>query len=137
VVAASPDSLARAPWQWDVRVSRDPVGQSQQHDGAGIGWHHVCVRTEAALVSADLSTVTLDEDGGALTLERPRDELWLAVVEAGTFRHGVFEVAAGDVLVWEGDDPRSIDITPIGSGAVLCVFVTLRRTDGDALRWVP
>jgi hypothetical protein len=137
VVAASPDSLARQPWQWDVRVSRDPVGQSQQYDGAGIGHHHICVRSEDALVSADLSTLRIVEDGGPVTFDRPDHELWLAVVEHGTFRHGSFEVAPGDVLVWEGDDPLSIDLTPTGRGSVECALVSLRRTDGAALPWVP
>jgi hypothetical protein len=138
VVAASPDSLARQPWMWDVRVSREPAGQSQQFDGAGIGPHFVCVRFDPELVTAELSTESYELDADrTIRVERPPDELWLAVVETGAFRHGPVDVTAGDVLVWEGDDPVLIDVTSRGQGRVTLAMVTLRRTDGAALRWVP
>jgi hypothetical protein len=138
VIAASPDSLARQPWQWDVRLSREPVGQSLEHDGAGIGRHFVCVRVDPDHVAAELTTQWFDLDADrTVSIGRPVDELWLAVVETGSFRHGHLDVAPGDVLVWEGDDPVMIDVTPIGPGRVTWAVVTLRRTDGQALRWVP
>ena len=140
VVAASPDSLARQSWLWDVRLSREPVGQSQEYLGAGIGRHHVCVRVDDAHVSAELMTQTFDDPGTerqTLTLGRPAEELWLAVVETGTLRHSHLEVAPGDVLVWEGEDPVGIDITATSDERVTVALVTLRRTDGQALRWVP
>jgi hypothetical protein len=138
VVAASPDSLARQPWQWDVRVSREPVGQSQAHDGAGIGPHFVCVRVDPELLTAELTTDWFDLDPGrTLWVERPVEELWLAVVETGTLGHGPFVVGPGDVLVWEGDDPVRIDISASSAGRVTVALVVLRRTDGHALRWVP
>jgi len=140
VVAASPDSLARQPWQWDVRLSREPVGQSQDYVGAGIGRHHVCVRVDDAHVSAELLTQTFDDPGTerqTVTIGRPADELWVAVVETGTFRHGHLEVAPGDVLVWEGGDPVGIDITATSDERITVALVILRRTDGQSLRWVP
>ena len=59
------------------------------------------------------------------------------MVETGTLRHSHLEVAPGDVLVWEGEDPVGIDITATSDERVTVALVTLRRTDGQALRWVP
>jgi hypothetical protein len=138
VVSSSPDSLARQPWQWDVRVARKPIGQATEHDGAGIGRHFVCVRVDPELVSAELTTECYDpEPGRTVRVERPADELWLAVVETGAFRHGPADVVPGDVLVWEGDDPVRIDLTSVDGGPVTLALARLRRTDGAALRWVP
>lgn len=137
VVAASPDSLARQPWQWDVRVAREPVGQCLDYDGAGIGAHHVCVRTDPELVTAALRTARLQGSAdGAVLLERPQAELWLAVVESGRLRHADLEARPGDVLIWEGDDPLRVDLEPLDVGVVLALVV-LARTDGRDLRWAP
>jgi hypothetical protein len=138
VVAASPDSLARQPWQWDIRVSREPIGQAIEHDGAGIGPHFVCVRVDPELVTAELTTDCYDlAPGRTVWAERPAEELWLAVVETGAFRHGPLDVVPGDVIVWEGDDPLGVDVTSLEREQVALAVARLRRTDGEALRWVP
>ncbi|MBI1378382.1 MAG: hypothetical protein GC157_12990 [Frankiales bacterium] len=134
VLAASPDSLARQPWQWDVRVAREPVGVSVAADGAGIGPHHVCVRHDAAAVDVDLRAVRLGP--APARLERPSARLWVAVVEQGVVVHGAFALDPGDVVVWEGDDPEDVRLEP-AEGAALLVVADLGRTDGQALRWVP
>jgi hypothetical protein len=133
VIAASPDSLARQPWQWDVRIESTPVGLSLEYDCAAVGPHHVCVRVDESLVAADLATLEVREP---LALIRPAEVLWLAVVEHGGVRQGHYACSAGDVLVWEGADPTEIDLSPT-SGRATLALVELRRLDGLALRWVP
>lgn len=127
VLAASPDSLARARWLWDVRVVRT-LGSA--YAAGGIGAHRLVVRT------ADDVEEVVEIAGTAVVRQRPPHELWLAVVAAGEVRHGVFVVRAGDVLVWEGDDPTEVVLEPEAGSAVVEV-VRLRRRDGSELRWVP
>jgi hypothetical protein len=131
VLAASPDSLARARWLWDVRVART-LEPAYAAASTGIGPHRLVVRT-ADDVEAQRSRVELDSPSA---LRRPPHELWLVVVTSGALRHGAFTVAAGDVLVWEGDDPTSIELEPASDDVVL-EQVRLRRSDGSELRWVP
>ena len=137
MLAAGPDSLARQPWQWDLRVCRDAVGESLSVDGAGVGPHHVCVRCDPSAVTGHLREVVVEAGPAApLVLARPAEQLWVAVVEQGRVRHGGFDVGPGDVLVWEGDDPLGVTLAPI-DGPALLVLAALARIDGHALRWVP
>jgi hypothetical protein len=133
VLAASPDSLARAAWLWDVRVVARGSGQAAAYDGAGVGEHDLVVRTAEGVVVAEQSRLEL---AAPTRLTRPRDELWLALVETGAATTGAFAVAPGDVLVWEGDDPTVVDLAPTGPGTAVAL-VALRRLDGAQLRWVP
>ncbi|MDA8436899.1 MAG: hypothetical protein M0Z98_13065 [Actinomycetales bacterium] len=134
VVAASPDTPGRRPWEWDVRLTRRPEGQSYPFDGAGIGSHHVDVRVRPDAVSAELRALSVE---GPTSLVRDERELWVIVVESGSLRHEHVVLATGDVLVCEGDDPLVLDVAPEDAGAVTLAVVALRRTDGRSLRWVP
>jgi hypothetical protein len=134
VVAASPDTHGRRPWEWDVRLTRRPGALSLPFDGAGIGRHHVDVRVNPDAVAADLRTVAVDDP---LSLVRDERELWVLVVESGPVRHGHVVLAAGDVLVCEGDDPLVLDLAPTATDDVTLALVALRRADGRGLRWVP
>lgn len=133
VVAASPDTEGRRAWEWEVRIMRAAEGLSRPYDGAGLGAHHLGVRVDHGLVEAEMTTVDLPD---SRRLTRPEEELWVAVVESGRVRHGYLEAAAGDVLVWEGDDLLRIDLAPTDGSASLAL-VSLRRRDGQTLRWVP
>ena len=133
VLAASPDSLARAAWLWDVRVVVPARGQVAAYDGAGVGEHDLVVRTAEGVVVAEQSRLEL---AAPTRLTRSRDELWLALVETGAATIGAFALAPGDVLVWEGDDPTVVDLAPTGP-ATAVALVALRRLDGAQLRWVP
>jgi hypothetical protein len=132
-LAASPDSLARAAWLWDVRVVAAPAGGPAAYDVPGIGRHDVVVHRDEAVIRSDQRTLELD---GSVVLGRPRDELWLAVVETGSPRTGSFALAPGDVLVWEGDDPLGVALEAAHGPATLAM-VALARLDGTPLRWVP
>ena len=133
-IAASPDTHARRPWEWDVRLTHRPEGLSRPFDGAGLGGHHVDVRVRADVVVADLRTLDL---GVATTLERDERELWVLVVESGRLQQGRFALAPGDVLVCEGDDPLTLAVSAADGGRVSLALVALRRVDGQTLRWVP
>jgi hypothetical protein len=132
-LAASPDSLAKAAWLWDVRVVAAPDDEDAAYDVPGIGPHHVEVRVDESAVRGEQRTIELD---GSVVLGRPRHELWLAVVETGALRTGPFTLAPGDVLVWEGDDPLGIALEAAHGPATLAL-VALERLDGTPLRWVP
>ena len=67
-IAASPDTHARRPWEWDVRLTHRPEGLSRTFEGAGLGRHHVDVRVRPDVIDADLRTV-LQEDADALALQ--------------------------------------------------------------------
>ena len=133
-IAASPDTHARRPWEWDVRLTHRPEGLSRAFDGAGLGRHHVDVRARPDLISAGLRTVDVDVPR---TLARDERELWVLVVESGTLFEGAYALATGDVLVCEGDDPLELDVAPAGDGPASLAVVVLRRVDGRPLRWVP
>jgi len=133
-IAASPDTRARWPWEWDVRLTHRPEGLSRAFDGAGLGRHHVDVRVRPDVIDADLRTLDIER---ATTLDRDEKELWVLVVETGRLRQGRFELAPGDVLVCEGDDPLALDVAPSDGGRVSLAVVSLRRVDGQTLRWVP
>jgi len=137
-VAASPDSPGRERWQWDVRLERTsvraPDALSSHLVGAGVGDHYVNVRFDPEVIEADLQRVTIPERH---TLERDARELWVAVVESGSMYEGIFEVAPGDVAIWEGDDPTHIPVGARGGRDAEIVLVRIRRRDGRDLRWVP
>jgi hypothetical protein len=132
-LAASPDSLAKAAWLWDVRVVAARAGEAAAYDVPGIGRHDVVVRWDEAAIRSEQRTIELD---GSVVLGRPRHELWLAVVESGAPRAGAFPLAPGDVLVWEGDDPLGIALEAAHEPATFAL-VELARLDGTPLRWVP
>ena len=133
-IAASPDTHARRPWEWDVRLTHRPDGLSRAFDGAGLGRHHVDVRVRPDVIDADLRTVEVDS---AQALARDEKELWVLLVESGSMRQGQFTLAPGDVLVCEGDDPLDLEVAPLDGGRVSLAVVALRRVDGQTLRWVP
>jgi hypothetical protein len=133
-IAASPDTHARRPWEWDVRLTHRPGGLSRAFDGAGLGRHHVDVRVRPDVVTAELRTVDVDSP---TSLERDERELWVLVVESGRLQQGRFALAPGDVLVCEGDDPVSLAVSAADGGRVSMALVALRRVDGQTLRWVP
>ena len=133
-IAASPDTHARRPWEWDVRLTHRPDGLSRAFDGAGLGHHHVDVRVRPDVIEASLRMV---EVGTGQALARDEKELWVLVVESGSLRQGQFTLAPGDVMVCEGDDPLDLDVAPADTSPVSLAVVALRRVDGQTLRWVP
>ena len=133
-IAASPDTHARRPWEWDVRLTHRPEGLSRPFDGAGLGRHHVDVRVRPNVVTAELRTVDVDTP---TSLERDERELWVVVVESGRLQQGRFSLAPGDILVCEGDDPLTLAVSAADGGRVSMAMVVLRRVDGQTLRWVP
>jgi hypothetical protein len=46
-------------------------------------------------------------------------------------------VKAGDVLVWEGDDPLTVSLRPAYDAQAQIAIVKIGRRDGSTLRWVP
>ena len=133
-IAASPDTHARRPWEWDVRLTHRPEGLSGVFDGAGLGRHHVDVRVRPDVVTADLRAVDVDT---ATALVRDSRELWVLVVESGRLQQGRFVLDPGDVLVCEGDDPLTLEVAAADGGRVSVALVALSRIDGQVLRWVP
>jgi len=133
-VAASPDTHARRPWEWDVRLTHRPEGLSRAFEGAGVGRHHVDVRVRPDVVAAELRTVDV---GTATVLVREERELWVLVVESGRLQQGRFVLDPGDVLVCEGDDPLTLEVAAADGGRVSVALVALSRIDGQVLRWVP
>lgn len=137
-VAASPDSPGREQWQWDVRLSRTPAtgpGALSEHLlGAGLGDHHVNVRFDPSIIVAEIERRSV---GDIEVLWRDELELCVAIMEAGTMKEGSFLVEPGDVMVWEGDDPRTVALAPQGSGTAEFVLIRIARRDGGVQRWVP
>ncbi|NQW73312.1 MAG: hypothetical protein HQ453_11315 [Actinobacteria bacterium] len=140
-VAASPDSPARERWMWDVRLESRAAPMTDAMDavslevsGAGRGIHFVNVRFDATAITAAIDVEVLD---GPASLRRPAGELWIAIFEAGAAYDGPFIVRSGDAVVWEGDDPTSVDLRPIEAVPVQIAVVKLGRHDGSELRWVP
>ena len=117
-----------------MRLTHRPEGLSRAFDGAGLGRHHVDVRVRPHVIEADLRTLDIER---AATLDRDEKELWVLGVETGRPGHGRFELAPGDVLVCERDDPLALDVAPADGGRVSLAVVSLRRVDGRTLRWVP
>ena len=107
---------------------------SLEVSGAGRGIHFVNVRFDATAITAAIDVEVLD---GPASLRRPAGELWIAIFEAGAAYDGPFIVRCGDAVVWEGDDPMSVDLRPIDSVPVQIAVVKLGRHDGSELRWVP
>lgn len=126
---------------WDVRLETRAAPMTDAMDavslevsGAGRGIHFVNVRFDAMAITAAIDVEVLDRPA---SLCRPAGELWIAIVEAGAAHDGPFIVGAGDVLVWEGDDPMAVDLRPIDEVPVQIVVVKLGRHDRSELRWVP
>ena len=121
VVAASPDTFGREPWQWDVRVATVDEGY----------------RVTAAHNPANIKILEEDLDiHDSYQAIRGVDELWLAVIMKHSVTHGVFTLHAGDVAIWEGDDPVRIRLDAVDGDA--CVrLIRIARRDGKAARWVP
>ena len=94
----------------------------------------VRLESRAAPMTGAMDAEVLD---GPASLRRPAGELWIAIVEAGAAHDGPFIVGAGDVLVWEGDDPMAVELRPIDEVPVQIVVVKLGRHDRSELRWVP
>ncbi|MUH45760.1 MAG: hypothetical protein F2793_04530 [Actinobacteria bacterium] len=140
-VAASPDSPARERWLWDVRLESSAAPMTDAMDavslevsGAGRGIHFVNARFDASVITAEIRVEILTAPAD---LRRPEGEIWVAIIEAGELHDGSFTVRAGDVLVWEGDDPLSVALRPTGHDPVQLAVVKLGRRDGKVLRWVP
>lgn len=137
-VAASPDSPGRENWQWDVRLSRRPAtgpgALTTILEAADVGATHVNVRFDAEVIEAEMERCVVDD---VQVLWRDEADLCVAIMESGAMSEGIFQVRPGDVMVWEGDDPRSIALAPLGIGAAEFVLVRIRRQDGRDLRWVP
>ena len=137
-VAASPDSPGRESWQWDVRLASVPVSGpgslTTSLDAGGIGVQHVNVRFDVEVIDAEMERRVVDD---VQVLWRDEMDLCVAIMESGAMSEGVFDVVPGDVMVWEGDDPRSIALAPLGGRPAEFVLVRIRRQDGRALRWVP
>jgi len=74
---------------------------------------------------------------GEQRLQRPAGELWLAVILNGALMHGAFALSAGDVAVWEGEDPRVILIEGSAQNELHLQLIRVSRRDGKDVRWVP
>lgn len=137
-VAASPDSPGRENWQWDVRLAREPAegpgSLTTTIDAVEVGAAHVNVRFDAGVVQAEMGRYIVND---VQVLWRDEMDLCVAIMESGVMSEGIFMVTPGDVMVWEGEDPRSIALAPLGSRPAEFVLVRIRRQDGRALRWVP
>ncbi|MGI9196287.1 MAG: hypothetical protein ACR2KE_02385 [Candidatus Nanopelagicales bacterium] len=137
-VAASPDSPGRENWQWDIRLSRAPASGegslTTTLEADEVGAHHVNVRFDARVIDAEMERCIVDD---IQVLWRDEMDLCVAIMESGAMSEGIFQVSPGDVMVWEGDDPRSIALAPLGGEPAGFVLVRIRRQDGRALRWVP
>ncbi len=121
VVAASPDTFGREQWQWDVRICESEAGFD-------VAVAHNVESIEVVEESIDVSA--------SFEATREVAELWLAVVVKKPVIHGQFRLEAGDVAVWEGDDPVRIRVQAVEDDARL-QLVRIRRRDGKAARWVP
>jgi len=126
---------------WDVRLESHPAPMTDAMDamslevsGAGRGIHFVNVRFDASSIKV---AIDVEVVGRQASLRRPAGELWVAIFEAGAAQDGPFIVRTGDVLVWEGDDPITVDLLSIDDVPVQIVVVKLGRRDGSELRWVP
>ena len=121
VVAASPDTIGREQWLWDIRMT------------ASASNYDVIVSHNADVIDAEQERVHLASE---LRRQRDEHELWIAVAVSGPVRHGIFELEPGDVAVWEGDDPLSIHLLPVDASAEIDL-IRISRRDGRAARWVP
>lgn len=140
-LAASPDSPARERWLWDVRLESQAAASGEASDaaslevtGAGRGIHFINVRFEPAEIVASIGVEVLDAEA---EFTRPEGEIWITIVESGALHDRSFLVKAGDVLVWEGDDPVTVALRPADEGRVEIALVKIGRRDGRTLRWVP
>ena len=121
VVAASPDTFGREQWQWDVRVTDALCG------------FEVTVAHNPELIHVVEERIDIAPTYEAM---READELWLLVVVEREIAHGHFRLEAGDVAVWEGEDPIRIRLDAI-DGLAVVRLVRITRRDGKAARWVP
>ena len=94
----------------------------------------VRLEARAAPMTGAMDVEVLD---GPASLRRPAGELWIAIFEAGAAFDGPFIVRSGDAVLWEGDDPTSVDLRPIDAVPVQIAVVKLGEHDGSELRWVP
>jgi hypothetical protein len=121
VIAASPDTLGREAWLWDIRM--------QETDGR---YEAVVARNSEVIDVTDVVHRVADD----LRLTRSVSELWVAIVLCGPVLHGGFRLETGDVAIWEGDDPDLICLQS-GERAAEIRLIQISRRDGEAARWVP
>lgn len=147
-IAASPDSWTSEAWQWDLRLTPAspavPPRPAQAQVSCELGGFHpepagdlsqaVTVRYDAGQVAVQLVELKLARE---LRLSRDPDELWVLMPSAVPFREGPREVRPGDALVMDGLDPCDFTLESSASEGGAVALFTLRRNDGQPLRWVP
>jgi hypothetical protein len=121
VVAASPDTLGREQWLWDIRMT------------ASAPDYAIAVSHNPDVIQVEQDRIYID---GEHRFERDAHELWIAVALKEPITHGIFQLESGDIAVWEGDDPRGIHLLPIDESAEI-QLIRISRRDGKAARWVP
>jgi len=108
-------------------------------DGAAMGRRFLNVRLDPELIHAEVLVTQVSE---ATLWQRAHSELWIGLLTTGWVHERDHDVVAGDVIIWEGEDPVRIELSPAPSdvgtarGSEL-VLVRLSRRDGRSLRWVP
>lgn len=140
-IAASPDTLHREPWQWDLRLleaGEQPDAQPSttvglaRSDGST---SRLAVDCDPEVVSPDLQLLDLGQD---VELERDAGQLLAFVVGRGVVlvedRHVLNEL---DALVFAGDDPRQIRVRRLSDEQPSVAMVRLSPAGAGSLAWVP
>lgn len=145
-IASSPDTPARPDrWAWSVRLldgSPQPAAAVDEiHStttGSNVAVRHtvgpVAVLVDPSVIDPDLELRRLDD---LEILERAATDLLVLIVTTGQAeierRH---HLRQHDALVFEGDDPLSIELRPC-TGAAEVAVVRLRSTQNATVNWVP
>lgn len=140
-IAASPDTVHREAWQWDLRLL-DAVGPQERQSSTAVALARSDGSTSHLVLSVDPDVVTPALEILDLTtpveIERLSDELVAFVVGGGVVliegRHVLGEL---DVMVLAGQDPTSVQVEQLSDERPCVALVRLSPSGSASLAWVP
>lgn len=140
-IAASPDTLHREVWQWDLRLLDTNDDQERQSatsvaltrsDGSV---SHLALSVDPDVVTPALEILDL---ASPAEIERASDELVAFVVGSGVVliegRHVLGEL---DAMVLAGQDPSSVRVQQLSDERPCVALVRLSPSGSGSLAWVP
>lgn len=140
-IAASPDTLHREAWQWDLRL-HDTSGTPERQSSTAVALtrsdgsvSHLVLNADADVVTAAVELLDLDQSA---EIERTADELVVFVVGSGSVliegRHVLGEL---DAMVLAGRDPSRVRVQQLSDPGPCVALVRLSPRGSGSLAWVP
>jgi hypothetical protein len=140
-IAASPDTLHREAWQWDLRLLDPNVDQERKSaTSVALTRSDGSVSHLTLCVDTDVVTPTLEilDLATPVEIERVPDELVAFVVGSGVVliegRHVLGEL---DAMVLAGQDPSSVRVQRLSDERPCVALVRLSPSGFGSLAWVP